>query len=91
MPTTTHHITTRHRTPDAPANQAAWAEVRRNLRLADIASIASKNAITRAGYERHMADCLHYSRRAMLQAGTLLGQPIGSVSEVRRLLEERGL
>lgn len=86
---TTHKSTTAR--ASRPADDQRWAEVRRNLRLADIAAFASKNAITRAEADLRLEQCLRYSTKAMLQAGTLLGQPIGSVSEVRRLLEEQGL
>lgn len=68
-----------------------WAEVRKNLRLAEDASRESRKAHSWKTADWHMQRSFRHSIRALSQASALVGQHVGSLIEVRRLLEERGL
>lgn len=85
---TRHAIAVRIRCQD-PFEGDLWAEVRRNLALADLAAAASKVAATRRQHEAHLQTCLYRSTRALLQASRLLGEQVGTVSELRSILQAR--
>lgn len=90
------HVTVHDRIPPQRYRPSAsdfllWAEVRKNLRLAEDASRESRRALSWKTADWHMQRSFTHSVRALAQASALVGQNVGSLVEVRRLLEERGL